>query len=167
MRSILLWLCIFVILIIAYAFKQETKIVCNKFISSIFPSIAYNKNNEIIVSKSIDGHFYIWTKLNGIDVKFLVDTGASDLFISREDARKIGINLTNLSYNKKYSSANGIMFGAQVTIPKFQINSVVFDNVKASVSKNHGNQNLLGMSVIRKFKSFTIDGSALVFEAWE
>ena len=80
-----------------------------------------NKSQQIIVSIASDQHFYIRTQINGVTIKFLIDTGASDVVLSSTDAKKIGINLKKLKFTKQYNTANGTVFGANIRLKRMRI----------------------------------------------
>ncbi|MDR0296627.1 MAG: TIGR02281 family clan AA aspartic protease [Rickettsia sp.] len=67
-----------------------------------------NKQGELVISCSNDGHFYINALVNGVKIKFMIDTGASDVALTTSDAKMLGFDLSKLNYTRTYSTANGI-----------------------------------------------------------
>ena len=164
--NIVYWLLIFTTIIIFYAFKPEIKYGFSRLAAIIAPSYISESSGEdiITIARNIDGHFYIRTRVNNKKVKFMIDTGASDVALTIKDAKHLNIDISKLVFNKKYSTANGISFAAPVTLKKLQIGPITFKNVKAHVNEGGLDVSLLGMSVISKFNSFTIDGDFLILE---
>ena len=52
----------------------------------------------IAIPRASDGHYYVTAEVNGTKIKFLVDTGASDIVLSRVDAARIGFDLDKLAF---------------------------------------------------------------------
>lgn len=165
-KYILYWCIIIFFLIILYSFRSEMNFFWERIIANVMPShvSSYDGDNKMSIGRSLDGHFHLEAKVNGKSMKFLVDTGASDIAISKQDAIRIGIDMSGLRYSKKYSTANGVVFAAPITLSKLQIGSVIFYDVKAHVNDGDLDTSLLGMSIISKFKNFTIDNDLLILE---
>lgn len=166
MKNILYWIIIIFILIVIYSFRSEMGFFWERIIANIAPShvSSYDGDRKISVGRSLDGHFHLKAKINDKSIEFLVDTGASDIAISKADAIRLGINISNLKYTKSYSTANGIVLAAPITLPKLQIGPIIFYDVKAHVNEGKLDTSLLGMSIINKFKSFSIDNDILILE---
>jgi len=155
MKQIGIWLAIIFVITVAYGLKD-------KWISAFVPSKPNVTSNKIEVSKSSDSHFYISMKINDKSVLFLVDTGATDTTLNIKDAKKVGINVDKLIYNKRYSTANGTIYGASATVKKVEIENLVFNDVGISVNQNDLTTSLLGINFLNKFKSYEIRGDKLI-----
>lgn len=93
---------------------------------------------------------YVEGKVNGASFTFLIDTGASDVSFGRNDARKLGFDPAQLSFDRTYGSANGIGHQAEVTLPELSIGGVtVARNVEVSIVNANMPNPLLGASVLR------------------
>jgi len=55
-----------------------------------------------MLSASTDGHFCINGRANGKRIRFMIDTGASDITISPQAAQRIGIDLKKLQFTQRY-----------------------------------------------------------------
>jgi len=162
-KSILAWACIIIVLVIGYSYRYELTDVKDRLVGELLPSKAMqNEKGEITVRKSGDGHFYIDTLINNIPVKFMIDTGATSISLSPNVARRIGIDMANLQYNIPYSTANGMGWGANVTLNKIEINDIVFHDVTASVNKTDMDTSLLGMSFLNRFNSYEVRQDKLI-----
>ena len=92
----------------------------------------------------------------------MIDTGASDVALTRADARRLGIDLERLSFDVPYSTANGTSFGARVRLDRVRIGEVVVENVAGSVVSGELDRSLLGMSFLRRLSGFEFRGNELV-----
>jgi len=155
LKYLAIWSLVGLVVIVIYSYRYEFNDFKSKILGSVNPSSAIiNQNGEIVLNMSQDGHFYIDTKINGFDVRFLIDTGASDMVISLKDAKKVGIDVDNLLFNKIYQTANGKSFGANVVLDEVEITDKKFYKVNASVNNAEMGSSLLGMSFLKKFKKY-------------
>ena len=108
------------------------------------------------------GHVVLTAMVNGVPVRFLVDTGASRVTLTAEDARAAGIDRGGLVFNQRSQTANGLAREAPVTLREIRIDRFSIDNVSAAVNDNL-TVSLLGMSFLRRLKSFEMrDGSLTI-----
>ncbi len=163
-KSVLLWTLILFVLIVGYAFRFEFTNFKNKVFAVLLPSYSWQEEGKITIARNINGHFYINAEGNNHTIRFMVDTGASDIALTKQDAKKLGIKLNNLKYNKPYSTANGVTFSAPVIIKELKIGKKTFYNLKGHVSKGGLGTSLLGMSIIDDFRSFAISEDMLILE---
>jgi aspartyl protease family protein len=107
--------------------------------------------NTVAIPIAADGHYYPRLMVNGQDITFMADTGASEIVLSQSDARDLGIDLTNLAYVGTANTANGTVRTARV-----QLDSVVFGpfqdgDIAAYVTDGEMEGSLLGMSYLGQF----------------
>ena len=121
-----------------------------------------NGDKVVIVYANQYGHYYINTITQGININYLIDTGATTVSLTRADAEKIGIDLSKLNYTQKVSTANGIILSAPIKLDYIQINDILIKNISASVSQDNGlEKSLLGMSFLNKLNSFEVSDDSL------
>jgi aspartyl protease family protein len=108
------------------------------------------------------GHVMFTAIVNGTPIRFLVDTGASRVTLTAEDARAAGIDRGGLVFNQRSQTANGMAREAPVTLREIRIDRLSIDNVSAAVNENL-TVSLLGMSFLGRLKSFEMrDGSLTI-----
>ncbi|AHX11371.1 clan AA aspartic protease, TIGR02281 family protein [Neorickettsia helminthoeca str. Oregon] len=139
--------------VIAFFYNVQERFFQNQLVEQIRDKFRENaQNTEMVFKKARDGHFYVDLLFNGVRVKCLVDTGASDTILSRKDARRLGINLDALDYTKEYQTANGKINAAPVLFDDVCINRYCIPSLSVSVSvlENSGTS-LVGMSFLKHF----------------
>lgn len=110
---------------------------------------------------SANGHYYIPVAINGRSVDFIADTGATSIFLTQNDAKRIGLNVDNLNYNKIYNTANGQIKAATTIVKALKVGPIELTNVDVSVSPVPGGQSLLGMAFFRKLSSYDVKNNTL------
>ncbi len=146
-----------------YSYRYEFSDFKNRLLGEINPASArLEKNGQMTINLSRDGHFYMDAKINGAPVQFMIDTGASDIVISMSEAEKIGINTKDLVFDKRYETANGRVFGASIRLQELEIGGVKFQDIQASVNSADMGVSLLGMSFLRQFQKYEFYQDRLV-----
>ena len=114
------------------------------------------------IPKSADGHFWLEAKVNSSTIRFLVDTGATVVALTPEDAQRIGIDLKTLVYDKTVSTANGQTKAAQIDLRQIQIGQSPMTHIKALVIQEGLDNSLLGMSYLGRLQKFEATPSSLI-----
>ncbi len=117
---------------------------------------------QIEVPLANDGHFYLTLRLNDTPVRFMVDTGASAMVLSHQDAERAGLDPDSLSFLGRAQTANGEVKTADVRVDRVTVGGIVDRNVRMSVNGGEMDGSLLGMSYLSRFDKVEIDGRKLV-----
>ncbi|PDT28054.1 TIGR02281 family clan AA aspartic protease [Rhizobium sp. L9] len=167
MRQMMIWLVIILALVTVYLYRQEAIGVGNRVLAGLIPGravvVATSEGGaEIILHKLLNGHFEADVNVNGRTVEMLVDTGSSMVALSHEDAERIGIDLTGLTYSMTVMTANGRSRAAPITLEQVAIGPIVRNNVAASVAEDGRlDQSLLGMSFLETLGSLQMQTDEL------
>lgn len=155
LKYLSIWLVIALVIIGLYSYRYEFSDFKNRILGELNPSAAQlNEEGQITINISQDGHFYMNSEVNGKFIRFMVDTGASDISLNLRDAEKIGINIKELVFNKRYQTANGISLGARTNLKEMKIGDIRFINIPASVNSANMGVSLLGMSFLQQCKKY-------------
>ncbi len=157
------WVIIIGVLLIGFSYKSELVRIYNRVYANLIPG-NYVKDNKktVIVYANQYGHYYVNSITQGANIKYLIDTGATTVSLTRADAEKIGIDINKLNYTQKVSTANGIVLSAPVKLDYIQINDIIVEDIRASVSQDNGlEKSLLGMSFLNKLNSFEVSDDSL------
>ena len=151
-----IWVLIFLGVTIAYGFKDQLA-------SQLYPGTAQPVDERTIaLRRADDGHFYARVLVNGAEIRFMVDTGATNLVLSQQDARRIGLAMDNLNYVLPVSTANGTVYGAGVVLERVKLGGFVDTDVRAMVNGGRMSVSLLGMSYLDRFRRFSVEGDRLL-----
>lgn len=95
------------------------------------------------------GHFYTTGQVNGMSVRFMVDTGATAVALSGADARALGINY-RAGKRGLVNTANGVIPVYLVNLDSVRVGDIVLNNVEGMVSEGPQHVALLGMSFLNR-----------------
>jgi clan AA aspartic protease (TIGR02281 family) len=108
------------------------------------------------------GHFLVEAVVNGVPIDFLVDTGASHIVLSVQDARKLGFTANQLQFTQQFQSANGTVRGAPVELRELRIGQLRLFDLEASVNGGPLPISLLGMSFLQRLSSYEVARGRLI-----
>lgn len=108
------------------------------------------------------GHFVTDADINGRSVRVLVDTGATVVALSYEDASDVGLRPGNLEFNVPVSTANGVAQAARVKLDQVSIDGIEVEDVEGLVLPRGALRGtLLGMSFLGRLGSFRVEDGVL------
>jgi len=120
------------------------------------------EGGRIEVPRMFDGHFYLTARLNGAPVEFVVDTGATDVVLTKEDAARAGVDLASLAFTGRAMTANGTVRTAQATIEEIRLGEIRDTGLRVSINEGEMPQSLLGMAYLRRFSKIEIADDTLI-----
>ena len=114
------------------------------------------------VIKADDGHYWAEAAVNGEEVRFLVDTGASAVALTPDDALRLGFDPKTLNYSFTVNTASGQARAAEVKLNTVAVAGAEVDNVDAYVIESGLKQSLLGMTYLGRLSQFEATKSSLI-----
>ena len=111
------------------------------------------------------GHFRVDANVNGGNVTFVVDSGASQVVLRESDAFRIGVRPTPNDYTAVVSTANGDIKAARARLNRVTIGDISINDVNALVLPDRAlGQNLLGVSFLSRLKRYEYANGRMVLE---
>lgn len=120
---------------------------------------------EASIAKSPDGHFWADADVDGHSVHFLVDTGATAVALTANDARSLGIEPNSLTYSYSVMTANGPARAARVKLGEVSVGRAEVNDVDAFVIDQGLETSLLGMSYLGRLTKFEASQDAMVLKS--
>lgn len=157
LRAMLAWVLIFVAAIAAVGLWEDIR-------RDVLPRQAVVSPTRIEVPIGHDGHFHLTAELNGVPVRFVVDTGASSMALSPRDAERVGVDLDRLVFAGQARTANGLVPTATVRLDSVAIGEILDRNVPAIVIRGEVDSSLMGMDYLSRFARVGFEGGTLVLE---
>jgi len=121
----------------------------------------FASEGRIVLPRAPDGHYYLTAQVNGAAIRFTVDTGASEIVLSRADAEAAGIDTASLAFVGRAFTANGEVRTAPVRLDDFAIGPIHDAGLRAFVNEGAMDGSLLGMSYLQRYARIEITDGAL------
>lgn len=132
--------------------------------NAILPQARMLEGGRIEVPMGDDGHYHLTAQINGTDLRFIIDTGASTIALGQGDARKVGIDPDALRYLGQAQTANGTVETATVMLSSVVIGDIKDDDVPALILRSELDTSLMGMSYLSRFARVSIEANRLILE---
>ncbi len=161
------WLAVFALLIAVYSYRTEFEWIARRMVAELFPGEAVveeveGRGEQVIVNRTLGGHFRLAARINGARVAMLVDTGASVVTLTAADAARAGFDVSRLRFSVPVMTANGSAAAAPVVLDRLEVGPIERRRVPALVARpGMLDQSLLGMSFLDSLSGFAVAGDRL------
>lgn len=121
---------------------------------------------EVVLKPDLNGHFHADVEIEGRPLKMMVDTGASLIVLSNDDAASLGFRPFPADYRMVAKTANGMVEMAPIVLPSVRVGGLVERNVEAAVEKRgaFSGEGLLGMSFLSKLRGYEVSDGLLILK---
>ena len=119
---------------------------------------------ELRIPMSRDGHFWVRAKINGVERKLLVDSGATITALSVDTAEAAGLRPERAPFPIILKTANGAVAARTARVASLRIGNVVARNLPVVVSPSFGDTEVIGMNFLSKLKSWRVEENTLILE---
>lgn len=129
------------------------------------PPQQVSSGRSLVLNADRQGHFKAEARIEGRNIDFMVDTGASLVIIRESDAARVGIRPTRSDYTASVSTANGKIKAAPAKLERIELGGIAVYDVPALVLPDDVlGQNLLGMTFLSRLKRYEYANGRMVLE---
>lgn len=122
-------------------------------------------SRSIVVPRDAGGHFRVDARVDGRQLRFMVDTGASVIALTASDAARLGIHPAPHEFVAEVRTANGAVRAAPTRIDMVEVGDIVVRDVAALILPDQAlSDNLLGLSFLSRLRRFEYSEGRLVLE---
>lgn len=158
----LAWIAIFGGGFVLFTFRDDLSFIAERLRTEATgaPMVA---GSEVRIPMAIDGHFWVDAKINGMPVKFLVDSGATVTTIDRASAMRVGA-LASDTRDQLVRTGNGFIKVARGTAQQLQVATIERDNIRLHIVDGD-DMNVLGMNFLSTLTRWSVEGRWLILQA--
>ena len=160
LKMLLAWVAIFGVAFLIFAVRDNFSGLAQR-VRAEATNAAIQDGESLRIPVAEDGHFYVDAKINGHDVRFLVDSGASVTTVSQKVAQDAGVAVG--TRRAVVNTANGPAAVVQSSADRLQVGSIERTDFPVDVSGQE-DLNLLGMNFLRSLQSWRVEGNYLVLQ---
>jgi len=125
LTALLLWAAIALLLVVGYSYRFELHDVADRVMAELVPGHVIAHGRTVEVARAVSGDFDVSAQINGARVAMVLDTGASSVVLTREDAKAAGLPLEVLAYTVPIDTANGRARAASVKLDRIAVGGLV------------------------------------------
>lgn len=158
------WVIIFLAAFVAFALKDDIVGFANQVLDERrAESTGVQVGEELQIKQSLDGHYWVDARLNGEDVRFLIDSGATTTSISGRTARRAGIEPRS-GIPAVVQTANGVVTVQRGRAEELQVGHIVRKDMAVHISDGFGETNVLGMNFLSSLSGWGVEGNRLILK---
>lgn len=163
-RYLMSWATVIAIVVTAFGYRGEIQDVIDRLTDKRVPSVAMTSTGgEAELRRAWDGHYRADARINGVEIRLLVDTGASMVVLPYEAVEKLGIDPESLDFSVPVTTANGQSTVAPIRLSEVAIGNVRVRNVHAAIAHpGRLETGLLGMSFLDEMTETVFSGDRLI-----
>lgn len=164
LRALVGWAAIGLIFVAGYAYRSELGEAAARIAGELTPAgTAVGPGGEVVISRRVGGSFIVDGRVNGRDLRFIFDTGATTMVLTPESVRAAGLNPDTLDYVVPVSTANGRTLAAMAVLDRVTVGSITERRVRALVTRpGQLRENLLGMTFLERLASYEVRDNRLI-----
>jgi aspartyl protease family protein len=167
LEAALFWLVVALLLALGYTYRFELRDVGQRLLAELAPGYAASRGHIVEIARGQGGGFPVTTRVNGSRVVMVLDTGASSVVLTQEDAKSAGLPLEVLDYSVTVETANGRTRAAPVTLDRVAVGSITEKSVPALIAQpGLLRTSLLGMSFLNRLQGWDVRGDKLVLRGY-
>jgi aspartyl protease family protein len=158
------WILIFIAIFVVYVLKDDfTALGKHVWALGTGESEVVPGGKELRIRKAADGHFWVYGKINGEKIHFLIDSGATVTSISVAAADRAGVDYRG-GFPALVDTANGTIQVQRGRAETLTVGTIVRHDLAIHVSGSFGDTNVLGMNFLSSLQSWGVEGPWLVLK---
>ena len=130
--------------------------------ASYMESVDGGEAAETVLERQQDGHFYANVDVNNHEIRFMVDTGASGIALTGEDAESLGLSWSDNDLAVVGRGVSGNVYGKRVTLSFVQLDDLQMSDVDAVIIPNGLDVSLLGQSFLSMATTVKIENNEMI-----
>lgn len=158
-RMALGWVAIFAVCLLVYSLWDD---VGGRLQSVLRPDAGRVEGEALVLSKSEGGHYWVRADVNGVETRFLIDSGATTTALSVATAKAAGIDPAQDSFGTPINTANGTVMARRVRIDELRVGPIRRHDVAAVTAAEFGDTNVIGMNFLNSLSGWGVENGQLV-----
>jgi aspartyl protease family protein len=164
LRMTLGWVLVFALLLVGYSYRAELGRVVQRVTGDLLGDRGQTAGGTLRVPMAEDGHFWVRARVNGIEMRFMIDSGATTTVMSSAAAMAAGVSVDQSGFPVVMETANGTARAYRARVERLVLGPIESSDLAVLVSPTLGDTNLLGMNFLSSLESWRVEGRTLVLE---
>ena len=169
-RSTIVWALLILLAAGLYASRDQLAGFAGRLVGALAPGVPVSGSltgeadpQSVVIMRAMDGHFAVRAKIGDDPIALMVDTGASFVTLTYDDAKRLGFEPDGLAYDIPIRTANGTITAAPILLDRIAVGPIERQGVRALVApRGVLDQSLLGLTFLNTLNSYSVGGDRLV-----
>lgn len=120
---------------------------------------------RVLIDRKLGNRFLVDGLVNGRNIEFVVDTGATTVAFTKADAERLGVTVHKLSYLGMGSTPGGATPVYRLPLTSVNVQGIIVRDIQAVVVPESTGRSLLGMTFLNRLKSFGVENGVMYLES--
>lgn len=159
------WIMIFGAALVLFSYRSEFGQVAQRVQSEVTGSTMQQVQGQTLRLKlAADGHYWANGAINGTEVRFLVDSGATITAVSNDTAQRAGLNVDRFMPGVIIQTGNGPVKAQRSNVATLSLGPIQTSDLPVVIASSFGDMNVLGMNFLSRLKSWRVENGEMVLE---
>ena len=158
------WGAIFGLLIVVVGQREKFDPYLQRIASMLKLDDQQVVGQETRIAMAADGHFWARVRIQGVERRMLVDSGATVTALSVDTAAAAGLDVQDSVFPVILNTANGSIRARTATVRDLRVGDIAAHDLGVVVSPAFGDTDVLGMNFLSKLKSWRVEGRTLILQ---
>lgn len=163
LRGFTQWTVIFGLLFVVFAYRDDADRVWRRVVAEIGSNRTETVGGSLRIRPQ-DGHYFVTAQVNGENLRFMIDTGATVTAIGSSDANVVGVVPAKVGFPVAIQTANGMISARRATIDRLVVGPIERSDQSAIVSPAFGNLNVLGMNFLSSLSGWRVERGVMILD---
>lgn len=158
------WILIFGAVLVGFSYRAELSAVARRVVGDLGGDRGQTVGGTFRVPMAEDGHFWVRARVNGVERRFLIDSGATTTALSVATAKAAGVEIDSSGFPVMLNTANGTVEARRAVVDRLEFGPIRSQALGVVVAPAFGDTNVLGMNFLSSLDSWRVEGRTLVLE---
>jgi aspartyl protease family protein len=162
-RGLAGWAAILLAVIAAYAFRDDAARLVSRVRTALAPDIPVaDSPRSLAIGRGENGAFYVIGRVNGARVRFIVDTGSTEILLSPDAAARAGLHPPPGAFTHRAQTASGVGYGADAVAASLDVGPIRLADVPVTINSEPIGVSLLGAPFLRRLAGVEVRGDRML-----
>jgi aspartyl protease family protein len=163
LRAVLGWGFIVAILYVAFTNRARLSELAGTIGDRIGLSEQTVEGDTVRIRQSVDGHFWAQVRLNGVERRMLIDSGATSTAISEATAKAVGVTPRRVP-PVILSTGNGRVEAARGRVETVRVGDLETRDLPVVIAPTFGDLDVIGMNFLSRLQSWRVERGTLILQ---
>lgn len=164
MKMAAAWVLIFAIGLVIAGQRDRLKPIWDDTRDALFGRDQHVVGSTVRIHIAPDGHFWASARIEGIERRMLIDSGATTTALSQATAKAAHIAIDDGPFAAVIETANGAVQARRARVGRLELGNIVARDLPVVVAPEFGDLDVLGMNFLSQLASWRVEGDVLVLE---
>lgn len=163
-KMVLAWIAIFAVGLMIASQRDKLRPIWEDTRDALFGRDQRVVGSALRINMGPDGHFWASARIEGVERRMLIDSGATTTALSAATAKAAHVEIDGGPFAAAIDTANGPVQAQRGRIAKLELGGITARDLPVVVAPEFGEMDVLGMNFLSQLASWRVEGNILILE---